>query len=44
MFITHVIFDFDGILVDTERLYSKANEHVLKKYYGKTFTNKQLGF
>ena len=38
--ITHVIFDFDGILVDTERLYTKANEQILCQY-GKTFTNKQ---
>uniref|UniRef100_A0A914L6L5 Uncharacterized protein n=2 Tax=Meloidogyne incognita group TaxID=654580 RepID=A0A914L6L5_MELIC len=37
--VTHVIFDFDGILVDTERLYSKANEQVLKNQHGKTFTN-----
>lgn len=36
--ITHVIFDFDGILVDSERQYSKANELCLKPY-GKCFTN-----
>ena len=35
--VTHVIFDFDGLLVDTETAYTKANSELLKKY-GKEFT------
>lgn len=34
--ITHVIFDFDGILVDSEEQYSKMHEKVLAGY-GKKF-------
>lgn len=36
--ITHVIFDFDGVLIDSERQYSAANALCLEPY-GKTFTN-----
>lgn len=36
--ITHIIFDFDGILVDSERQYSAANALCLEPY-GKCFTN-----
>ncbi|CAJ0579131.1 unnamed protein product, partial [Mesorhabditis spiculigera] len=35
--ITHVIFDFDGLLVDTEINYTLANDMMLKRY-GKQFT------
>ncbi len=34
--ITHVIFDMDGLLLDTEPFYTKAHE-VLASRYGKTF-------
>ncbi|WKX98079.1 hypothetical protein Q1695_013626 [Nippostrongylus brasiliensis] len=30
--VTHVIFDFDGLLVDTEPSYTLANEAMLKKF------------
>jgi len=35
--ITHVIFDFDGVLIDSEQVYSNVNQAMLSKY-GKTFT------
>lgn len=35
--ITHVIFDFDGILIDSERQYSVANSRCLERW-GCTFT------
>lgn len=35
--VTHIIFDFDGVLVDTESLYSVANNAVLNNW-GKQFT------
>uniref|UniRef100_A0A1I7UUW3 SANT domain-containing protein n=1 Tax=Caenorhabditis tropicalis TaxID=1561998 RepID=A0A1I7UUW3_9PELO len=35
--VTHVIFDFDGLLVDTESAYTEANMELLRKY-GKVFT------
>ncbi|CAI2348588.1 unnamed protein product [Caenorhabditis sp. 36 PRJEB53466] len=35
--VTHVIFDFDGLLVDTESAYTKANSELLKAF-GKDFT------
>lgn len=35
--ITHAIFDCDGLLLDTERIYSEATQHILDRY-GKTFT------
>jgi len=34
--ITHVLFDMDGILLDTEPLYSRAIQEVASRY-GKTF-------
>ncbi|XP_050354547.1 pseudouridine-5'-phosphatase-like [Nymphalis io] len=35
--VTHVLFDLDGLLIDSEKLYSEAFEMVCAKY-GKTFT------
>lgn len=32
MTITHVIFDFDGVMVDTEAMYSEAADQCLKPY------------
>ncbi|XP_023028960.1 pseudouridine-5'-phosphatase isoform X1 [Leptinotarsa decemlineata] len=34
--VSHVIFDMDGVLLDTEKLYSKATQNVVGKY-GKTY-------
>ncbi|ETN77031.1 HAD hydrolase, family IA, variant 3 [Necator americanus] len=35
--VTHVIFDFDGLLVDTESCYTIANQTMLRKF-GREFT------
>lgn len=35
--ITHVIFDLDGLLIDTEPAYTKAHTVALE-HYGKKFT------
>ncbi|PVD18767.1 hypothetical protein C0Q70_21319 [Pomacea canaliculata] len=35
--ITHVVFDVDGLLIDTESIYSKVIEEICSEY-GKTFT------
>ncbi|CAD6188155.1 unnamed protein product [Caenorhabditis auriculariae] len=35
--VTHVIFDFDGLLVDTENAYTHANRTLLSRF-GKEFT------
>uniref|UniRef100_A0A914I9R7 Exocyst complex component Sec8 n=1 Tax=Globodera rostochiensis TaxID=31243 RepID=A0A914I9R7_GLORO len=35
--ITHVIFDLDGVLIDTERHYTTANERAMEKF-GSKFT------
>ncbi|PAV86881.1 hypothetical protein WR25_02062 isoform C [Diploscapter pachys] len=35
--VSHVIFDFDGLLVETESAYTKANTQLLSKF-GKQFT------
>lgn len=40
--ITHVIFDLDGLLVDTEIVFSKVNQCLLSKY-GKEFTSTLRG-
>jgi pseudouridine 5'-phosphatase len=34
--VTHVIFDLDGVLLDTERLYTQATQQVVAEF-GKTF-------
>jgi len=34
---THVIFDMDGLLLNTEHIYTQAYQHVASQY-GKTFT------
>lgn len=36
--ITHVIFDFDGVILDSERVFSEANDRTLRKY-GKSYNN-----
>jgi len=36
--ITHVIFDLDGVLIDSERVYSLANTKALAVLHGKQFT------
>ena len=36
--ITHVIFDFDGVLVDSEQAYYEANDRFLR-LYGKSYNN-----
>ncbi|KAK6054467.1 hypothetical protein COOONC_08030 [Cooperia oncophora] len=40
--VTHVIFDFDGLLVDTEPSYTLANQAMLNKF-GKQFTMELKG-
>ncbi|KAK5974867.1 Pseudouridine-5'-monophosphatase [Trichostrongylus colubriformis] len=40
--VTHVIFDFDGLLVDTEPSYTLANQAMLNKF-GKEFTMELKG-
>ncbi|WKX98029.1 hypothetical protein Q1695_013598 [Nippostrongylus brasiliensis] len=37
MHVTHVIFDFDGLLVDTESCYTVANQTMLRKF-GREYT------
>lgn len=35
--ITHVIFDLDGLLIDTEPTYTETHSYVME-HYGKKFT------
>lgn len=35
--ITHLIYDFDGLLLDTEPIYCQVND-IIARRYGKTFT------
>lgn len=35
--ITHVIFDFDGVILDTEHLFAEINDAVLRQF-GKNLT------
>ena len=35
--ITHLIYDFDGLLLDTEPIYCQVNQ-IIANRYGKTFT------
>lgn len=42
MKITHVIFDMDGLLIDTEVVFSKVNQYLLSKY-DKEFTSHLRG-
>ncbi|KAK4880531.1 hypothetical protein RN001_008677 [Aquatica leii] len=35
--VTHVIFDLDGLLLDTETIYTEATNNVVQ-HYGKTYT------
>ncbi|KAI1714144.1 haloacid dehalogenase-like hydrolase domain-containing protein [Ditylenchus destructor] len=45
--ITHIIFDFDGVLIDSERQYTIANSRCLANFGGGPFTvemkNAQMG-
>jgi hypothetical protein len=36
MSIRYILFDCDGLILDTERVYSEATQHILDRY-GKTF-------
>ncbi|EPB75960.1 HAD hydrolase, family IA, variant 3 [Ancylostoma ceylanicum] len=40
--VTHIIFDFDGLLVDTEPCYTIANQAILGRY-GREFTVEMKG-
>ena len=40
--VTHVIFDLDGLLMDSEPIYSRATNEICEKYGSKFNTDLEL--